>query len=110
MALADSTNRGIARHLADVIEVEREHERLHAHPRGRERSFDPGVSGADYDDIVLHLQFVDLSYRQNRASRETTEAQKQKGHEEDSDSLSLTFFRRWDAAFPSYLCVSVPLW
>ena len=35
MALADAADGGIARHLADMVEVEREHQRARAHPGGR---------------------------------------------------------------------------
>ena len=51
VALADPADRRIARHLADMVEVEREHQGARAHPGGGERGFDTGVAGAD-DDYV----------------------------------------------------------
>src|SRR5277367_1846613 len=54
VALADTADSRVAGHLADVIEVEREHQRARAHPGRRERGFDSGVAGADNDDVVVH--------------------------------------------------------
>ena len=42
VALADPADRGVAGHLADVVEVEREHQRARAHPRRGQRGFDSG--------------------------------------------------------------------
>src|SRR5579864_1602230 len=58
MALADSADRGITRHLSDVVEVERQHERLRAHTRGGERSLDPRMPGPDDDYVVDHFSTV----------------------------------------------------
>ena len=54
VALADTADGRVAGHLADVIEVEREHQRARAHPGRGERGFDSGVAGADDDDVVVH--------------------------------------------------------
>ena len=54
VALADAADRGIAGHLSDVVEIERQYQGLGAHPRRGERGLDPGVPGADHDDVVLH--------------------------------------------------------
>ncbi len=54
MSLADSADRRVTGHLADVIQVEREHQRFRAHPGCGERGLDPGVAGADDDHVVFH--------------------------------------------------------
>ena len=54
VALADAADGRVAGHLADVIEVEREHQRARAHPGRGERGFDSGMAGADDDDVVVH--------------------------------------------------------
>src|SRR5208283_5998215 len=54
MALADSADRGITGHLADMVEVEREHESARAHPGRGEGGFDSGMAGADHDNVVEH--------------------------------------------------------
>src|SRR5271163_3508991 len=54
VTLADAADGRVAGHLADVIEVESEHQRARAHPGRRERGFDSGVAGADNDDVVVH--------------------------------------------------------
>ena len=58
VALADSADGRVTRHLPDMVQVEGEHQRLGAHPRGRERGFDSGVSGPDYYDVVSHSYFL----------------------------------------------------
>ena len=67
MALADAADRGIAGHLADMIEVEREHQRARAHPSGSERGFDTGMAGANHDDVVGHQTAI--MTREARAQR-----------------------------------------
>src|SRR5690349_11411383 len=52
VALADAADGGVAGHLADVVEVERQHERRRAHARAGERRLDAGMAGADDDDVV----------------------------------------------------------
>ncbi len=54
MPLADPADRRITRHLPDMVEIEREHQRARTHPRRRERRFDSGMAGADNNDIVVH--------------------------------------------------------
>src|SRR5207244_9771522 len=49
---ADAADGRIAGHLADVVEVQRQHQRPPTHARRSERGFDTGVTGTDYDDIV----------------------------------------------------------
>ena len=52
MALADTADGGIAGHLADVVEIEREHQSARTHPGSGKRCFDAGVAGADHDHVV----------------------------------------------------------
>ena len=54
MALADPADRRIARHLADMVEIEREHQRGNAHARRGQRGFDAGVTGTDDDYAKIH--------------------------------------------------------
>src|ERR1019366_5930499 len=67
MALADAADRGVAGHLADMIEVQREHQGARTHPGRGERGFDTGVAGADDDDVVVHCESAIMA--RMRASR-----------------------------------------
>jgi hypothetical protein len=52
MALANTANRGVTRHLADVVKIEGEHQGLTSHTRGCQASFDTSVPRANDDHIV----------------------------------------------------------
>jgi hypothetical protein len=52
MALANTANRGVTRHLADVVKIEGEHQGITAHTRGCQAGFDTGVPRANDDHIV----------------------------------------------------------
>ncbi len=52
MALGDAANGGVAGHLRDEVEVEREESGAQAHARGGHGGFAASVSGA-YDDYVV---------------------------------------------------------
>ena len=52
MPFSDAANGRIAGHLTDVIEVQRQHQRLETHAGGRQRGFNSRMSGPDNDDIV----------------------------------------------------------
>jgi hypothetical protein len=39
-----------------MVEVKREHQRARTHPRRSQRSFDPGMAGADNDNVVVHSE------------------------------------------------------
>ncbi len=54
VALADTADRRVARHLADMVEVEREHQRARTHPGRSQRGFDTGMAGTDDDNVVVH--------------------------------------------------------
>ena len=54
MALADPADRRIARHLADMVQVKRQHQGRGAHPRRGQRGFDTGMAGADHNYAVVH--------------------------------------------------------
>src|SRR5208283_2482158 len=56
VSLADTADRGIAGHLADMIEVKREHQGARTHPGRGQRGFDTGMAGADDDDVVVHCK------------------------------------------------------
>ncbi len=67
VSLADAADRGIARHLAYMVEVECEHQGVRAHPGGGQCSFNTGVTGADNDDVVVHFEMRLWSARDFRA-------------------------------------------
>ncbi len=75
MALADTANRRVAGHLADMVEIEREHQRARAHPRRGQRSFDTGVAGADYDNVVVHREQRLWPARAHRAKRRRSKSE-----------------------------------
>jgi hypothetical protein len=52
MPLADAADRRIARHLAGILGAKRKQADAGAAARRRSRSLAPGVTGADYQDIV----------------------------------------------------------
>src|SRR5579863_595298 len=54
LALADTADSRVAGHLADVIEVQSEHQGARAHAGGGEGGFDTGMTGADDDYIMEH--------------------------------------------------------
>jgi hypothetical protein len=51
VALADPPDGRVARHLADVVEVQGNHQRPAAQACGRQGGFDAGVPGADDNDV-----------------------------------------------------------
>jgi hypothetical protein len=53
MALGDAADGGVAGHLRDEVEVEREERRAQAHARGGHGGFAAGVACADDDYVVL---------------------------------------------------------
>src|SRR5205809_6960482 len=54
MALADATDGRVTGHLADVVEVQGQHQGLTAHPGCGQRRFDTGMAGSDNDHVVYH--------------------------------------------------------
>jgi hypothetical protein len=52
VALGKASNRRIAGHLTDGIQIDGQKEGLAAHSRGRQCRFDPGMAGSDYNDII----------------------------------------------------------
>src|SRR5579871_368666 len=68
VALADAADCRIARHLADMVEVEREHQRGHAHARRCERSLDTGMAGTDHDYAECHRSAI-MARAARRAKR-----------------------------------------
>ena len=52
MALARAADGGVAGHIADGVQIDREHDRLQPHPRTGQPCLDPGVSRADHGDII----------------------------------------------------------
>src|SRR5574337_795544 len=53
MPLADATDRGVAAHLTDRLDVVRKQQRLAAHPRRRQRGLGSGMATADHNDVEL---------------------------------------------------------
>ena len=53
LSFADATDRRIATHLANRIEVRREQNGLSAEPRSSHRSLGPRVTGTYHDDVVV---------------------------------------------------------
>ena len=53
MALGDAADGGVAGHLRDEVEIQREERRAQAHARRGDGRFAAGVSRADYDYFVL---------------------------------------------------------
>jgi hypothetical protein len=53
VALRQTANRGIARHLPHGVRILSEKERLTPQPRGCHRCFDTGMTGTYNDDIVI---------------------------------------------------------
>ena len=54
MALADATDGRVTGHLADVVEVQGQHQGLTAHPGCGQCRFDTGMAGSDNDHVVHH--------------------------------------------------------
>jgi hypothetical protein len=54
MALADPADRRITRHLADMVEIERQHQGRNAHPGRGQGGFDTCMAGADHDYARFH--------------------------------------------------------
>lgn len=52
LALAGSADGGVARHIADGIQVDGKANRFAAEPRSRQGCFDPGVSCANDADVI----------------------------------------------------------
>jgi hypothetical protein len=51
VALGGATDGGVARHLADAVEIHREQQRAAADSRGGERGLASRVTGADDDHV-----------------------------------------------------------
>ena len=54
MAFAHPSDSRIARHLTDVIKVQRQHQGLTAKTCRRQCRLDPGMAGANNDNIIVH--------------------------------------------------------
>ena len=54
VAFADPADRRIARHLADMVEIERKHQGGNAHSCRGQRGFDTCVTGTDNDYAKIH--------------------------------------------------------
>ncbi len=67
MALGDSADRRIARHLRDQVQIHRDHRRLQAQTGARARRFAAGVSGADDDHFITICHVLILSWHSNGA-------------------------------------------
>ena len=52
MPLSNSTDGGITGHLTDMVQVQRQHQRVEPHACGSQRGFDARMSGPDDDDVV----------------------------------------------------------
>ncbi len=66
MSFADSADRGIAGHLSDQIQVERQERSVRAQTRSGGRSFTAGMSGANHDHIK---NFVEDHFRKPLTTR-----------------------------------------
>ena len=53
MTLGGAADRGIARHVRDGAVRQRADRDACAQPRRRPRRLDPGVAGADHDDVEM---------------------------------------------------------
>lgn len=53
MALGQATDRGIAAHLPNGVEIHGEKKRLTPHSGGGERGLDPGMTSPNDDDVVI---------------------------------------------------------
>ena len=53
MTFCQTTDRRIAGHLTDGVGVDRQEQRLTAHPCRGQRSLNPGVTGTNNDHIIL---------------------------------------------------------
>lgn len=56
MTLRNPADRRIARHLRDEVDIHRDHRRLQSQPRTRPRRLTAGMTGANYDNIILQSQ------------------------------------------------------
>ena len=59
MALADTTDRRVARHLSNVFGAEGEQADARAAACGRSRSLAPGMAGADYQNVMHRRSLAD---------------------------------------------------
>ncbi len=57
---------GLARHLADGVEIHGQEKHLAAHPRGGQRRFRPGVARSD-DDHVVMLRILEHGWKPSAA-------------------------------------------
>jgi hypothetical protein len=55
MALAETADRGVARHRADACRAMRHERRARARPRGRGRRLAAGMAAAHDDDVVVRF-------------------------------------------------------
>ena len=72
MTLADASDRRVARHLTQGLDVMREQERSAAHPRAGERRLGPGVATADDDNFVTRSEshdFIDVLLHDRHVGR-----------------------------------------
>src|SRR5207247_10796970 len=53
MAFSQATDRRVAGHLSDCIQIDRQEQSLATHPCGGQSRFDSGMAGADYQDIIF---------------------------------------------------------
>src|SRR5262245_412381 len=60
MALADSADSRVARHLTDVVKIHGQHQRLATHTRRSQSCFNAGVTGANDDDVIAHVALYSL--------------------------------------------------
>jgi len=61
MALGDAADSGVAGHLRDEVEVHGDHGSFEAHARAGAGGLATGVTGADDDDVVIFLHWIDCS-------------------------------------------------
>ena len=64
--LGHTTDRRIAAHLPDGVEVGRQQRRMSAHPRGGGCGFGSGMSGADNDNVVVVFEWLSHFYFRER--------------------------------------------
>ena len=53
MTFGQAANSRVARHLADRVQILAKQQRLGTEAGGCKRRFDPGMAGADYDNIIF---------------------------------------------------------
>jgi len=58
MALGDAANGGVARHLGDQVDIQREERRLQAQASGCHGGFASGMTGSDHDNVEMFVKFL----------------------------------------------------